>query len=220
MNQVSIVDYGMGNIKSVCRALEHVGAKPNLCSDPEKLKCADRVILPGVGAFGDGMVELKKTGMDQALVAYADAGRPLLGICLGMQLLFDSSEEHGSHQGLGLIPGTVQNIPTKSEDGWLCKIPHIGWSPILTGTTCNRWNKSILENIPQHACFYFVHSYVAVPNESKYILAECLYGRTNLTAVARNENMIGTQFHPEKSGRLGLRLLHNFMKPNIKNSTI
>lgn len=215
MAQVVIVDYGLGNIKSVQRGLEHANSQSVLSADPDAIVSADRLVLPGVGAFKNGMDGLKQAGVIDAIVAFVNSGKPLLGICLGMQMLLDSSEEHGNHQGLGLIPGSVVPIPKAIDcEGGMRerKIPHIGWSALRHTTENNDWNNSILENQKEGEFFYFVHSYMAVPNSLNHLLAECDYEGLRIAAAIQKDNVTGLQFHPEKSGELGLKILELFVQ--------
>ncbi|MEK3718676.1 imidazole glycerol phosphate synthase subunit HisH [Paenibacillus sp. FSL R7-0333] len=198
---VAIVDYGMGNLHSVSKAVERLGYTSLVTSDAAEILAADSVILPGVGAFGDAMEHLRESGMDDVVRAAASAGQPVLGICLGMQLLFSSSEEHGEHKGLGLLPGAVVRFAPR--DGY--KVPHMGWnklsfrqpeSPLLAGLT--------------EGHVYFVHSYHALAADSD-LLAVTDYGHP-VTAIVGRDNVYGMQFHPEKSGELGMKLLGNFLQ--------
>jgi imidazole glycerol-phosphate synthase subunit HisH len=208
---VTIVDYGIGNILSVARALEAVGASVNVTTTVEGIENAQRLILPGVGAFAAGMTELKKNHLDIAIINLAHSGVPLLGICLGMQFLMDSSEEFGETAGLGLIPGKVLPIPSHSHDGDLLIVPHIGWSGLERSGDKKNWDNSILANTPIHSDVYFVHSFFSQPNNQGHQLAHCVYGGNSLSAVICKENVMGCQFHPEKSGVIGLNILRTFL---------
>lgn len=211
MTNVVIVNYGMGNIKSVMRGVEKVGAKVTLSNEPETVLKADRVILPGVGAFDHGMSELRKRNLEQILKDYVKTERPLLGICLGMQMLFDSSKEHGEHKGLGFIPGQVIQIPQDIDNTTLRKIPHIGWNALQYPPANRHWDQSILGKTEEGDSFYFVHSFMAQPENSEYILAQCLYEELPINAVVKKDNITGCQFHPEKSGPSGLKILEQFI---------
>ncbi|OMF98239.1 imidazole glycerol phosphate synthase subunit HisH [Paenibacillus sp. FSL R7-0337] len=198
---VAIVDYGMGNLHSVSKAVERLGYTSLVTSEAAEILAADSVILPGVGAFGDAMEHLRESGMDDVVRAAASAGQPVLGICLGMQLLFSSSEEHGEHKGLELLPGAVVRFAPR--DGY--KVPHMGWnklsfrqpeSPLLAGLT--------------EGHVYFVHSYHVLAADSD-LLAVTDYGHP-VTAIVARGNVYGMQFHPEKSGELGIKLLGNFLQ--------
>lgn len=204
--RVVIVDYGLGNLLSVARAVRAAGGEPDISSDPADVVGAPRVLLPGVGAFGDGMKGLRERGLVEPLRAYANSGRPLLGICLGMQLLMDRSTEFGDHAGLGLVPGTVERLPG-GTDG--LKLPHVGWSALKPASP---WPGTPLDTTPAGAEFYFVHSYAAVPAESKDRLADCGYGAGSFCAALRRGNVVGCQFHPEKSGPAGLDILKRFLE--------
>jgi len=199
---VAIVDYGMGNIGSVSRAIEECGASVTVSADPEVLLAASHVILPGVGAFPDGMEHLKVNGTDQVLHEIAKKGTPVLGICLGMQLLADSSEEVRKTQGLGLVPGDVERM--SSHDGTL-RVPHVGWNEVNIVTEC-----PLFKDIPDASDFYFVHSYHYRTRLREHVVAETPYG-DNFTSVVARENVFGVQFHPEKSAGFGLRMLKNFI---------
>lgn len=196
---IAIIDYGMGNLHSVSKAVERLGHEAGVSSDAAVIMEADGAILPGVGAFGDAMANLRATGLDVVTREYAASGKPLLGICLGMQLLFSESEEHGRHEGLGLLPGRV----VKFEGSY--KVPHMGWnelafvqeSPLFAGLT------------PGHV--YFVHSYHALPERRDDLLAVTDYHQP-VTAIVGRGSLFGMQFHPEKSGELGMALLGRFLE--------
>ena len=208
MSEVVVVDYGMGNLKSVQRALEKVGARARLSSAADEIAAADRLLLPGVGAFKDGMRGLTGAGLVEPLKAFVATGRPLLGICLGMQMLLDESEEHGVHAGLGLIPGQVKLIPETGSGPSLRKIPHIGWNALHERES---WAGSLLSTTAQGEYFYFVHSYMAVTRSSAATLSTCNYEGAEIAAVVAHENITGTQFHPEKSCIAGLNILQVFL---------
>ncbi|HEU4978253.1 MAG TPA: imidazole glycerol phosphate synthase subunit HisH [Solirubrobacteraceae bacterium] len=196
---IALVDYGMGNRRSVEKALERVGAEPLLTDDHERIALADGVVVPGVGAFPEGMRRLRESGLDEVLRERAAAGRPLLGICLGMQLLFDSSDEHDGASGLGLVPGGVEALRAPG-----LKLPHIGWNRVA-------WERSspLTEGLGEAAAFYHVHSFAARPADGEDVLGRGEYGAPFVSAIARGE-VYGVQFHPEKSSAAGLRLLANF----------
>jgi len=204
---VTVVDYGMGNLHSVSRAFEHLGARVELTEDAGRIAEAHRLVLPGVGAFRRGMEELDKRGLIEALRGYAASGRPLLGICLGMQMLFDESDEFGRHEGLRLIPGKVSAIPPR-RDSDPRKIPHIGWNGLLKVAD---WTGTLLDGIKEGAEAYFVHSYTAFPADDRHRVAEADYDGFRIAAVVRRDNISGCQFHPEKSGPVGLRILSRFV---------
>jgi len=199
---IGIVDYNMGNLASVINAFESIGAKIAVESNPDKLKDYDKLILPGVGAFGDAMEHLKANGMDIAVKEYAKSGKPLLGICLGMQLLFESSQEFGEHKGLGLIEGEV--VPfDKSKFDHKLKVPHMGWNELFIQKDTPLFSGL---NDPY---LYFVHSYHIVC-EDKYAIGKTYYGYEFVSAVQR-DNIYGIQPHPEKSHNNGLKIIENFV---------
>jgi imidazole glycerol-phosphate synthase subunit HisH len=207
--KIVVVDYGIGNIFSVLRALEHAGASPELSGDPDEIRSADRVVLPGVGAFANGMEGLRSRGLVEPIREFAKTGKPLLGICLGMQMLVDQSEEFGNHEGLGLIPGKVVEIEAKSSEGKRLKVPHIGWSPLTSPN--GDWSDSPLRHVPEGSSAYFVHSFTVVPAEEPTRLADTAYGDCRISAAIRKDNVSGCQFHPEKSGEVGLQIIRNFV---------
>jgi len=212
MSEVIIVDYGMGNIKSVYRGLEYSGASVSVSSDPDAIATASRVVLPGVGAFEDGMKGLNQKEIVPALSEFVKTGNPFMGICLGMQMLLDVSEENGRHQGLGFIQGAVEKIPHKDASGEVKrKIPHIGWSALRAHGDEQKWQDSCLNSISQGEFFYFVHSYMVVVADKKFLVAECEYEGQKIPAVIKSENVTGLQFHPEKSGEIGLKMLGEFV---------
>ena len=198
---IAIVDYGVGNLFSLRCSLESLGLKAEVSSVPDVIRNADRVILPGVGAFGDAADKLRETGLDRVVIEQAEAGKPLLGICLGMQLLFDKSYEFGEHAGLGLLHGQV--IPMLGTIPSGLKIPQMGWNALLV-----KRSHPLLKNVREGDCVYFVHSYYASDCEDS-LVATTEYG-IELTAVAANGNVMGCQFHPEKSGKVGLGILSAF----------
>jgi glutamine amidotransferase len=196
--RIAILDYGMGNLRSVEKALEHVGATALVSADAAEVRAADGVILPGVGAFPRAMERIRESGLDQLIAERREAGVPILGICLGLQLLFDSSTELGGAEGLGLLGGDVAGI-----DAGGLKVPHIGWSPV-------RWEREsrLTAGIESETPFYFVHSFAPWP-EAGELLGSADYGG-RFACAAERENVFGVQFHPEKSSAAGLRLLANF----------
>jgi imidazole glycerol-phosphate synthase subunit HisH len=206
---VTIIDYGVGNMFSVQRAFEVIDAKAELTSDVDKIMKAERLVLPGVGAFADGMDKLIERNLVEPIREYAKTGKPLLGICLGLQMFFDSSEEFGATEGIGLIPGKVVRLPSTNPKGEKIKIPHIGWSRlILTQPVKGTLLQEIEQNPP---AVYFVHSYHVQPNDPKKLLAVCDFNGVKVSAVAQSENIMGCQFHPEKSADAGLRILRQFI---------
>jgi glutamine amidotransferase len=207
--RVTVVDYGVGNLLSVARALEHCGAEVQLAETPAQVREARLLVLPGVGAFADGMHELRSRGLDQPVVEFARSGRPLLGICLGMQMLLEASEEFGEHEGLGIIPGRVCAIPATASDGRPHKIPHIGWTSLLPASD---WRGTILEGIAPESETYFVHTFTAVPADAKHRLADADYDGRLIFAALRHGSVFGCQVHPEKSGETGLKVRANFIR--------
>ncbi len=196
--RILVLDYGMGNLRSVEKALEHVGARATIGADPDEARAADGLILPGVGAFPRAMERIRATGLDELIAGRAAAGTPILGICLGLQLLFERSAELGGAEGLGLLPGEVTKLDAPG-----LKVPNIGWAPV-------RWEREsrLVEGIPSGTPFYLVHSFVARP-AAEDTLGTAEYGERFACAVERG-NVFGAQFHPEKSSAAGLALLANF----------
>ena len=194
---IAIIDYGFGNLRSVQKALESLGADARITDRAQDISDADHVVLPGVGAFRDAIARLRETGLDQAVIRSAASGKPLLGICLGMQLMYEWSEENGRYQGLGLLPGGITRIDAPG-----LKIPHMGWNTIRT-RACPLFEAG------QEQCVYFVHSYCAGEVRDDVTAAVCEYGQS-FTAAACQGNVMATQFHPEKSGDVGLNMLRRF----------
>ena len=211
MTDVTVIDYDCGNLFSVCRAIEVFERSYELTCDPDKIAKADRLILPGVGAFGSARVALDRLGLVEAIYAFVKTGRPFLGICLGMQLLFDTSEEFGEHDGLGLIAGKVTAIPPLREDGKRRCIPNIGWYPI-TPPHITRWQATLLRDTAPGEYMCFVHSFVGSPSASNDILAVAEYDGLEFCAAVSHDNITGIQFHPEKSGTEGLSLINTFFQ--------
>lgn len=208
---VAIIDYGVGNLLSVQRGLESCGANVVISRDHQTILQASHVVLPGVGAFGNAMQALHELGLPSLIGEVVSRATPFLGICLGMQLLLDESEEFGIHQGLGLIAGKVTAIPQKSLEGEILKIPHIGWNSLVT-TPESSWENTWLCNNNLGDAMYFVHSFMANPTNPEQRLADCVYGGHRIAAVIAKDNIMGCQFHPEKSGELGLKILKEFLK--------
>ena len=200
---IAIIDYGVGNLFSLCSSLKSIGAEAAVTPDPAVIRAADRIILPGVGAFADAAEKLRATGLDRVLLEEAANGKKIMGICLGMQMLFEESHEYGIHKGLGLIPGRVVPMAGYIPEG--LKIPHIGWNPlILKGES----KHPLLKYVEEGDCVYFVHSYFAT-DCTESVIATAEYGR-ELTAAVAKDNVMGCQFHPEKSGKVGLSILKAF----------
>lgn len=205
MKKVVIVDYSIGNILSVKRAFEHCEADVKLSSDEKDILDADRIVVPGVGAFNNCVSALEDSDLKNAVVEFAKTQRPYLGICVGMQMMLDESEEFGKHKGLGFIEGNVTKIGGESENN--LKVPFVGWKPlkILSDTP-------LFKGLSPEDCFYFVHSYQAHPKSEANILANYTYNELNITAAVGEGNIYGTQFHPEKSGDAGLQVIKNFLE--------
>lgn len=209
---VVLVDYGVGNLLSVRWALEAAGALVEQSRDRALIERAERVVVPGVGAYGRCMEELERCELVDVLRDYSRAGRRMLGICVGMQMLLDGSEEFGVHEGLGLIPGTVRRIPDTSASGVPHKIPHIGWNRIQRPAGGAGWENTPLDQVKEDDSFYFVHSYSAEPDGEANVLARANYNGRMITAAVCARRTLGVQFHPEKSGPRGLRLIRRFLE--------
>lgn len=199
---VAIVDYGVGNLFSLKSSLAAIGVAAVVTDDPAVIRAADRVILPGVGAFGDASEKLRRSGLADTVIEYAKGGKPLMGICLGMQLLLEKSYEYGEHEGLGLIPGEIRPIAHVIPQG--LKIPHIGWNALHFGAK----KHPLFKYLDEGECVYFVHSYYGTGCDEA-VIATAEYGR-DLTAAVASGNVMGCQFHPEKSGKAGLLILRAF----------
>lgn len=199
---IAIIDYQVVNLRSIQKAFEELGARVEVTSDPARIRQADRVVLPGVGAFQAGMDSLARLGLEAVIRDVIDAGTPFLGICLGMQLLMTESEEFGRHRGLNVIPGRVVRFPADAMGG--LKVPHMGWN-----TVSIRRPTDALAGIPDQGYFYFVHSYYVTPDDPQTVAAETVYG-VRFASVLAWRNVVACQFHPEKSQALGLSLLRKF----------
>ena len=217
---IAVVNYGLGNLRSVSKAIESLGAKVKVTGNPKEIAKAEAIVLPGVGAFHQGMKNIKQLGLSEALIDIINQGKPFLGICLGLQLLFTESEEHGIHKGLDIIKGRVIKFTKVS------KIPHMGWNQVKiknlptksgrlhSGLMVRRVEPSkvkIFEGIPQNSYFYFVHSYYVQPRDKDIIVGTTKYG-VEFTSVIHKDNVWGVQFHPEKSSDAGLKILKNFIQ--------
>ncbi len=198
---IAIVNYGMGNLRSVQKAIEAVGSSAEVTSDPDRVRRASKVVLPGVGAFADAMAELRRTGLGEAFREAVLGGKPCLGVCLGLQLLFDVSFEDGEHVGLGLLPGRILRFAAQPG----LKIPHMGWNTLRIRRPC-----PLLAGVGDSPSVYFVHSYYARPDDPSVVTAEADYPEP-FPAVVQRENLTASQFHPEKSQQVGLAMYANFV---------
>ena len=205
--KIAVIDYGVGNLFSLSSSLAMIGADAIVTSDPAVIRAADKILLPGVGAFEDAANKLRASGLDKVVCEEARAGKPLLGICLGMQMLFEKSYEFGEHQGLGLLKGSV--IPMEGTIPAGLKIPHIGWNALHFSK-----DSKLLRYIKEGDCVYFVHSFYATDCEDS-VIATAEYGK-ELTAAVQQGNVMGCQFHPEKSGQVGLDILRAFCETEEK----
>jgi glutamine amidotransferase len=199
--RIAVVDFGAGNLRSVAKALERSGLNPDVTADPAAVSRADGVVLPGVGAFADAVASLAKSGLDDAVRDRLAARRPYLGLCLGLQVLFDEGDEHGVTPGLGIMPGRIERFPDQTPDGEQLRVPHIGWNTVKFSG-----DHPMLSKLPDEDCFYFVHSYRAIPDRASDVVGRVDYGGEFAAAVAR-EGMFAVQFHPEKSQSAGRCLL-------------
>jgi glutamine amidotransferase len=205
---IAIIDYGIGNLRSVEKAFVHVGGEAQLTADPAVVRAAHGVVVPGVGAFGSCALGLRNGGFEGLVLETAQAGKPLLGICVGMQLLFESSEEMGQHAGLGLLPGRVVRFPEGQVDatGQRLKVPQIGWNQLW-----HDGSDPLLAGVPSGSFAYFVHSYYCAPAERSDVITTTDYG-IDYASIVRRDNLWGVQFHPEKSQAVGLQILCNFVE--------
>ncbi len=210
MKKVTIIDYGMGNLLSICRAMENLETSVSLSSSSKDLVNADYVILPGVGAFPSGMDELKERGFIDAISEFVLRERPFLGICLGMQMLFTSSEELKYSNGLNLIDGRVIKLPKRNVNHTLNKIPHVGWAQLFHENE-SKWDKSVLHDQKQRVYVYFVHSFFPSKINETHILAYSKFGDMKFGSVVQKDNIIGMQYHPEKSGEQGIKMLKHLL---------
>lgn len=206
MASVAVVDYGLGNLYSIANACRHVGLTPLVTGQARQLETADALILPGVGAFGDAMDTLRRLDLVQAIRDFAESGRPLWGICLGIQLLFSESQEFGHHKGLDLIPGQVVPFSFASAP---MRVPHVGWAPV---TPARPWHQSGMSGVSGGDLFYFVHSYLVKPTQADSVLGTTTYGDVTFCSVLESRNIFACQFHPERSGPVGLRVYRNLAR--------
>lgn len=203
---ITIIDYEMGNLRSVEKAFESLGFEVRVSADPNDIKSADKVVLPGVGAFRDCINNLRVGGFVEPLLAHVKSGKPMLGICVGMQMLFDESEEFGTHKGLGLIPGKVVRFPSGMiENDERLKVPHMGWNNLLI-----RKDSPLFNQVKDESFVYFVHSYYCEAGNRDDVAAGCRYGDVEFCASIWRDNIMATQFHPEKSQDVGLQIFKNF----------
>lgn len=215
--KITVIDYGMGNLFNVIRALEAIECDVHVTSEINEIIKAERLLLPGVGAFEDGMKDLKANNLDNAIKEFAQTDRPLLGICLGMQLFMTNSEENGHHDGLNIIKGKVVRFKDPNDHSNNYKIPQIGWNalspPINKRNVLDKkhWDNSILKSFDEKLYMYFLHSYYVVSEDEQIILSETSYGRDLFCSVFQKNQIIGCQFHPERSGEQGLEILKNFL---------
>ncbi len=214
MGNIVILDYTLGNLFNIQKAFDYIGVNSLITDKERDIKSAEKIVLPGVGAFGEGIKHLRKKGLDKLINDAAVEGKPILGICLGMQLLMRESEEHGRWQGLDFIPGKVIRLSPSRED-WKFKIPHMGWNELLLPDYQERkerdyWMGTILEGLEVNTPMYFVHSFYVQVDNPKHSVAETNYGYNRFCSVVQNKNIIGCQFHPERSGKDGIRILKKF----------
>lgn len=210
--QTVVVDYGIGNVFSVCNALRAVGCDPILTDDLSKIRAADRVLLPGVGAFARAMDALQSSGTTDALRDFIATDRPFLGICIGMQVLMERSTEFGDHHGLGFIAGEVAQVEKLVDQGGERRVPHIGWAALHSDNPPALWKDTPLSEISAGSdAVYFVHSYHCLPSNPDHRVAFADYDGLEITAAVRRDNIFGVQFHPERSGEVGLKILRAFL---------
>jgi glutamine amidotransferase len=207
MKSISLIHYDIGNLLSVQRAFEYLGVELDIAKNPDDIRRSQKLILPGVGAFASCIHELRVRKLVEPILEAVRENNPILGICVGMQMLFDESEEFGVHKGLGIIQGKVKSIPASSPNGQKRKIPHTGWSVLDMKQKC-----PLTEGVLPASSVYFVHSYSAYPEDENSRIADCNYHGETISAIVRKNNVFGTQFHPEKSGEVGLNILKNFIK--------
>ena len=209
--KITVIDYGMGNLFNVVRTFEALDCNVSVSNNYNEILQADKLLLPGVGAFEDGMTDLKKSNLDNSIKEFSFNERPLMGICLGMQLLMSNSHENGNHDGLNLVEGEVLRFKSPDEKSFNYKIPQIGWNKLLEPQP-NTWIDSILEGVSFNPYMYFLHSYYVSPKDQKVILSETSYGQNTFCSVLQKNQIMGCQFHPERSGEVGLKILKNFLE--------
>jgi glutamine amidotransferase len=210
--KITLLDYGMCNMLNVARALEHAGADVHVTEAPKDAVAAERLVVPGVGAFSECMRAVNDLGHGDAIREFVKSGRPMLGICVGMQILFEASEEFGETPGLGILPGRVRMVPNTTTTGARQRVPHIGWNHLIEPQAGRIWDKTLLEPFGMVGpAVYFVHSFAAQPSNDDDRLADCDYGGHRISAMVKRDNVTATQFHPERSGTVGLRMLKEFL---------
>jgi glutamine amidotransferase len=210
MTKVTIIDYGSGNIFSVNQAFKKIGSETIITSNPKMVENAKFLVLPGVGAFHKGMEALHNLDLYNSIIKTVKKGVPLIGICLGMQMLLDESDEFKVTKGLGLIPGRVEKFPSVNNKNMDLKVPQVNWQQISPNPSSKNWKHTLLKDHKFLDEFYFVHSFIAKPTNAEEVLAHYYYNELRVTAVVLKDNIVGCQFHPEKSGDAGLKLLKNF----------
>jgi glutamine amidotransferase len=206
--KIAVIDYGIGNVRSILNAFENQGADVFLTNSKDAILKSDGLVLPGVGAFSHGMNNLEYYDLVDVIKKYVVSGKPFMGICLGMQLLFEESEEFGQTSGLGLISGKVVKLPTKDDKNE--KLPHVSWNEI--NCKANKWCGTVLDGVKKGSDMYFVHSFVAQPDNENHVLSITEYSDYNFCSSVKKGNIYGCQFHPEKSGKVGLKIIKNFIK--------
>lgn len=204
--RVAIIDYGVGNLRSLIRAFEYLGTNAFVSENAKEIENSDAIVLPGDGTFKAGMDGLKLRNLIETVKNFANSGKPLLGICLGAQILLSEGLEFGKRNGLAIIPGIVNTFPSATKE----KIPHIGWNKLLLPNG-GSWRNSILSNVKKGSTVYFIHSYIMEPRKKENILAQTAYGEITFTCLIQKGNVYGCQFHPEKSGKIGLQIINNFI---------
>lgn len=213
IHKITLLDYGMCNMLNVVRAFEHCGAEVTITEDAAIALRAEKLVVPGVGAFRDSMLEIESRGLGDTIKCFIETGRPFLGICVGMQMLFDGSEEFGDHAGLGVLGGRVVAIPKLTTEGAAQRIPHIGWNHLVHPETGRSWHASLMEEFEgKHPAVYFVHSFAAIPADPSVRIADTIYGGHRICAAVQRDNVMATQFHPERSGNTGLNIIRRFME--------
>lgn len=209
--KITVVDYGSGNLLSVCRAFRHCGADVAMAESAADVARSERLVVPGVGAMADSMRNLEVRNLVEPIQQFARTERPLLGICVGMQIMFDAGEEFGIHPGLAVLPGRVRKMSGLRTDGSRRKIPQIGWNTLKPAPGINGWDETILQGLPDAPAAYFLHSFAVEPVDQSIRLADCDYEGLQICSTVRKGSIYGCQFHPEKSGEVGLSILKNFL---------